>query len=338
MGLDPAATTLAEFFGEYRALVEDGLTSNAQQSYARAWSLRIEPSLGALPLSELRPLAIAKARATWSGAESTKGDALALLSRILGLAVMDGLLQANPCRSLPRARGKARESEWTSRALDDLQVRRMLALTSFHPSGQRALAGLAFTGLRLGELVGLRWEDLDERRGLLTVRRTFSPYGHGRLVERPTKSGKSRQVPIIEELAPWLDDARVLGFEHVFTGKLGGPFDSGNLSRALRWHTLRDQIATFADGIPLRFHDLRHTFLSRLARHGIAPAHIQKVAGHASITTTERYTHLSGTEAALAVRDAVNGGNREVTFRGGEHAATAGLTRQNPRNSGGLNR
>lgn len=336
MRLDPRTTTLAEFFSEYRALVEDGLTSNARQSYARAWKLRVEPTLGALPVTELRPLTIAKARALWSGTESTKGDAIALLSKLLGLAVMDGLLPANPCRSLPRTRGKAREAEWTSRALDDLQVRRMLALTSFHPFGQRALAGLAFTGLRLGELVGLRWEDLDEQRGLLTVRRTFSPDGHGRLVERATKSGKSRQVPIIEELTPWLDAARGLGHLHIFTGKLGGPFDSGNLARAVRWHAIRDQIATFADGTPLRFHDLRHTFLSRLARQGIAPAHIQKVAGHASITTTERYTHLSGTEAALAVREAVNGAIREVTLRGGESAANTGANAENPRKSGGL--
>ncbi|RZI94650.1 MAG: site-specific integrase, partial [Microbacterium sp.] len=208
--------------------------------------------------------------------------------------------------------------------------------TAFHPFGQRALAGLAFTGLRLGELVGLRWEDVDGQRGLLTVRRTFSPDGHGRLVERSTKSGKSRQVPIIEELMPWLDAARTTGHEHVFTGKLGGPFDSGNLARALRWHAIRDQIATFAEGPPLRFHDLRHTFLSRLARHGIAPAHIQRVAGHASITTTERYTHLSGTEAALTVRAAVIGANREVTFRGGESAANTGANAENPRKSGGL--
>jgi integrase len=334
--LDPTATTLAEFFSEFRALVEDGLTSNGRQAYARAWTLRVGPTLGSLPLVELRPLTIAKAKALWSGSESTKGDALALLSRILGLAVMDGLLPANPCRSLPRTRGKAHESEWTSRALDDLQVRRMLLLTSFHPFGQRALAGLAFTGLRLGELVGLRWEDLNEQQGYLTVRRTLSPDGHGRLEERPTKSGKSRQVPILEELSPWLDASRRLGREHIFTGKLGGPFDSTNLARAIRWRVIRDQIATFADGQPLRFHDLRHTFLSRLARQGIAPAHIQKVAGHASITTTERYTHISGTEAALAVRDAINGANREVTFRGGEHAARTGHTPQNPRESGGL--
>mgnify|MGYP001268919403 CR=1 FL=1 len=337
MTLDPRVTTLAEFFSEYRGLLYEGLTSNGRENYERAWKIRIEPSLGSLPLTELRPLVIAKARSEWSGSEMTKHQAVTFLSRILGLAAMDGLIAANPCRSLPRSRGKARESEWTSRALDDLQVRRMLALTAFHPCGQRALAGLAFTGLRLGELVGLRWEDVNEQRGLLTVRRTFSPDGHGRLVERATKSGKSRQVPIIEELAPWLDAARTTGHEHVFTGKLGGPFDSGNLARALRWHAIRDQIATFAEGPPLRFHDLRHTFLSRLARHGIAPAHIQKVAGHASITTTERYTHLSGTEAALAVRAAVIGANREVTFRGGESAAHTGTNAENPRKTGGFN-
>lgn len=336
MRLDPTVTTLAEFFSEFRALVEDGLTSNARQAYARAWTIRVEPTLGALPFSDLRTLTIAKAKALWSGSESTKGDAIALLSKILGLAVMDGLLPSNACRSLPHSRGKSREAEWTSRALDDLQVQRMLVLTSFHPFGQRALAGLAFTGLRLGELVGLRWDELNEHQHYFTVRRTFSPDGRGRLVERPTNSGRSRQVPILEELNPWLDDARGLGREHIFTGKLGGPFDSTNLARAVRWHAIRDQIATFADGQPLRFHDLRHTFLSRLARQGIAPAHIQKVAGHASITTTERYTHISGTEAALAVRDAINGANREVTSRGGESAAKTGLTRQNPRKSGGL--
>lgn len=330
MGLEPTAITLAEFFGKHRALVEEGLTSNARQSYARAWTLRLEPSLGALLLSEINALTIANARALWTGADSTKGDATALLSKVLGFAVMGGLLAANPCRSLPRTRGKSREADWSSRALDDLQVRRMLDLTAFHPSGQRALAGLAFTGLRLGELVGLRWEDLDESRGFLTVRRTFSPDGHGRLVERATKSGKARQVPILRQLEPWLDAGRNLGHAHVFTGKRGGPFDSGNLSRAVRWNELRDRIATFADGHPLRFHDLRHTFLSRLAREGNAPANIQKVAGHASITTTERYTHISGIEAALAIREVVDGRNRELTFRGGESAAEVGTYDKTP--------
>lgn len=327
MRLDPTVTTLADFAGEVSALVEDGLTSNAREAYRRAWRLRVGPALGALPLSEIRTLTIDRARVAWTGAASTKTDALAFLSRVLEYAVLDGLLPSNPCRSLPRSRGKAQEADWTARALDDLQVRRMLDLTAFHPFGQRALAGLAFTGLRLGELVGLHWADVDTANDLLTIRRTFSPDGNGRLVERATKSGKTRQVPILEELRPWLDSARDAGHTHVFTGVRGGPFDSGNLARAVRWHEIRDQIAKFPDGSGLRFHDLRHTYVSRLARIGVAPATIQRVVGHASITTTERYTHTSGTAAALAVRDAVNGANREVTIRGGEPAAKSGFTR-----------
>ena len=110
----------------------------------------------------------------------------------------------------------------------------------------------------------------------------------------------------------------------------------GDLSRAVHWPVIRDQIATFPDGMPLRFRDLRHTYVSRLARIGVAPSMIQRVVGHASITTTERYTHTSDTAAACAVRDAINGLNREVAIRGGESAACTGQTRENPRKSGGL--
>lgn len=322
-----AAVTLAEFYADYAPLLHEGLTSNAVAAYDRAWRLRLAPSLGGVPLSELRTLTIANARASWNCAPSTKVDAIALLSRLLNLAVMDGLIAANPCRSLPRVRGKAVEADLTSRALTDEQVRRMLALTAFHPFGQRALAGLAFTGLRLGELVGLRWEDVDLPQELITVRRTYSPDGHGRLKVRPTKSGRLRSVPLLEELRPWLAAAQQSGYEHVFTGTQGGPFDSGNLSRALRWRSIRDQIATFPDGTALRFHDLRHTFLSRLARLGVTPANLQKVAGHASITTTELYTRSSSRDAALAAGETVKRATREVTQEGGGATQKRGLIR-----------
>lgn len=312
--------TLAAFHAAYGELVRDGLTSNAAAAYDRAWRLRLQPTLGRYPLTDLRPLAIKTARASWTGSASTKQDALALLSRLLQLAVDDGLIPSNPCRSLGRARGKAFDADPVARALNDEQVARMLELTAFHPFGQRALAGLAFTGLRLGELVGLRWEDLDLVRGVLTVRRTFSPDGSGRMVERATKSGHQRFVPVLDELLPVLDAARTAGFDHIFTGVRGGPFDSGNLARAVRWFELRDHIAVFPGGRGLRFHDLRHTFLTRLTRLGIAPADIQRVAGHASITTTELYTRSSALDSALTVLERVNASNREVTPLGGEAA------------------
>ena len=327
MRLDPATTTLAEFFGEFGPLLYDGLVSNSESAYDRAWRLRIAPTLGGMALAELRPLVVMRARREWPGAESTKNDAWSLLSRLLDLAVLDELIPTNPCQSVPRSRRKAQEADPTSRALDDLQVQRMLDLTADTPFGQRSLAGLAFTGLRLGELVGLRWEDVDEGQSLITVRRTISPDGHGRLVERTPKSGRTRLVPILDELRPWLDGAHSTGYDRVFTGERGGAFDSGNLSRHVRWPIIRDQIATFPGGPPFHFHDLRHTFVSRLSRFGVAPASIQRVVGHASITTTERYTHTSATAAANEVREVLNGRNREVSNRGGESAAKSGFTR-----------
>ncbi|MEL0627643.1 tyrosine-type recombinase/integrase [Salinibacterium amurskyense] len=317
----PSTLTLSDFYAEYHSVVNEDLVSNAIAAYERAWRLRVKPSLGSLVLEQLTPLTISRARAAWSGSASTKQDALALLSRLLGLAVMEGLIASNPCKSLPRSRGKVNDADPVSRALSDVQVARMLTLADFHPFGQRSLAGLAFTGLRLGELVGLRWEDVDTGQGLITVRRTYSPNGHGKLEIRPTKSGHIRSVPILNELLPWLEQAQQAGFDHVFTGARGGPFDSGNLSRAVKWTKIRGQIATFADGRPLRFHDLRHTFLTRLVRAGNSPQNIQRVAGHASITTTELYTRSSSTEAALAVREKMTPSTREVTFRGGENAA-----------------
>lgn len=277
-----------------------------------------------------------RARAEWDVKESTKADALAVLSVTLDQAVMAGLLPSNPRRSLPKRRRKARATDPTGRALSNAQVARMLDLTAHRPFGQRSLAGPVLTGLRLGELVRLGWEDLDVAAGVITARRTVSSDGHGRFVERATKSGRIRRVPLGDDLLPWLDDARAAGHPHVFTGERGGAFDSGNLARHLNEPSIRDQIAQFPDGRPLRFHDFRHMCVSRLSRLGALPATIQKVVGHASDTTTERYTHSSGTEVARVALETLNLASREVASRGGEHAANSGYIRQNPRRTGGF--
>lgn len=306
--------TLAEFYPLVRATIEDGLTSNTIASYDRAWRLRIEPTLGHLPLDQVTPLVLANARASWSGSPSTRQDAFALASGIFEWAMRERHIRDNPARSVPRAKGKAKDADPVSRALSDAQTARMLDLTADTPHAQRNLAGLVFTGLRLGELVGLRWDDLDMSARTLTVRRTVSPDGSGRLTMRPTKSGRTREVPIIDDLVPWLQpvDAR---HDHVFTGEKGGAFDSTNLSRAARWKTIRDQIRTFPeDQEPLHFHDLRHTFLTRMSRLGALPQQLQSVAGHASVTTTELYARTSSHEAARAIG---NLANREVALPNG---------------------
>jgi len=226
----------------------------------------------------------------WQGKPSTRNAAKSMLSQLLDLAVLDQLLVTNPVKALPRHRGKSRQSDLTERALTRAQVVAMLDLTAWHPYGQRLLDALELTGARLGEVSALRAEHVDLENGLLPIRAARSPDDPGRVVERPTKNGHTRDVPIIEEFEPWLRAALATDFPYLFTGPQGGPFDSTNLSRALHWAKIRPLIVTYADGRPLRFHDLRHTFGVSPQRSGLAPG-VSAASHGACVDHDDRAVH-----------------------------------------------
>ncbi len=144
----------------------------------------------------------------------------------------------------------------------------------------------AFTGLRMGELLALRWRDVDFAGSTIRVRASYA----GAALTTP-KSGKVRAVPLAPDVASVL--AQLGRREHwvgdddlVFVGLAGGYLDGSALRRRFK--------AALADaGLrPLRFHDLRHTFGTRM----IAKADIRRVQewmGHADIQTTMRYLHYT---------------------------------------------
>jgi integrase len=147
----------------------------------------------------------------------------------------------------------------------------------------------AFTGLRRGELIALHWRDVDFTGSLLRVR---ASYAAGALTA--PKSGKVRSVPLAPDVAKAL--AQLSQRTHftgeddlVFVGEAGSYLDGSALRRryksALKKAGLRQ----------LRFHDLRHTFGTRM----IAKADIRRVQewmGHADIQTTMRYLHYAPRE------------------------------------------
>jgi integrase len=144
----------------------------------------------------------------------------------------------------------------------------------------------AFTGLRLGELLALTWRDVDFAGSVVRVRASYSA---GALTT--PKSGKVRAVPMAPDVASAL--ARLgrredwIGEDDlVFVGVAGGYLDSSSLRK-------RYGLALQAAGLrKLRFHDLRHTFGTRM----IAKADIRRVQewmGHADIQTTMRYLHYA---------------------------------------------
>jgi integrase len=141
-----------------------------------------------------------------------------------------------------------------------------------------------FTGLRRGQLLALRWRDVDFAGSLIRVRASYSA---GQLTS--PKSGKVRSVPMAPDVAAALArlgqrDRFATDDDLVFPGSEGEYLDGSALRR-------RYSAALQPAGLrPLRFHDLRHTFGTRM----IAKADIRRVQewmGHADVQTTMRYLH-----------------------------------------------
>jgi integrase len=146
------------------------------------------------------------------------------------------------------------------------------------------------TGLRKGELFGLRWPDVDLVRAQLTVR------GDG------AKSGQTRHVPLngeaLDVLTRWRAATDANGY--VFPGRDGNDDQMNDVKTA--WTPIL-KAAKIAD---FRFHDLRHTFASKLVMAGVDLNTVRELLGHSDIKMTLRYAHLAPEHKAAAVAKLVS--------------------------------
>jgi integrase len=144
----------------------------------------------------------------------------------------------------------------------------------------------AYTGLRLGELLALRWSDIDWTGSALTVSRAISA---GSVAT--TKSGKVRRVPLPDQALAALNDLSKRGdftapddfvVCNVVTGRI---LDGSALRRRYKYAQIEAGVHE------MRWHDLRHTYGSLLAASGEELVTIKAAMGHANISTTEVYLH-----------------------------------------------
>jgi integrase len=187
----------------------------------------------------------------------------------------------------------------TPGAIDVFSPEEVHALVRAAASEQDAAIFLtaAFTGLRQGELVALRWRDVDFAGSYMRV---TASYTNGEL--STPKSGKVRSVPMAPEVGEALArlgqrELFVGPDDLVFVGLVGGHLDASALLRRYR-------TALRAAGLrPLRFHDLRHTFGTRVIGHADI-RRVQEWMGHADVQTTMRYLHYAPRhdDAALVAR------------------------------------
>ena len=163
------------------------------------------------------------------------------------------------------------------------------------------VATVLYTGLRISEMLGLVWDDVDFAAGVIHVRAQLSRAHRGAPARRvATKTPASvRDIPLVPQLVRLLSAHRqrspsARGEEWVFATARGTPFGHRNVSRRCLGRAA--QLAGLNDDSwpPLRFHDLRHTFASHLIIDlGLDPAQVSRMLGHARITITlDIYTHV----------------------------------------------
>jgi integrase len=184
--------------------------------------------------------------------------------------------------ALAQALADGRHRDPSRPAVSDLEI--LTRLAEDHQDAEIVRVA-AYAGLRLGELLALRWRDVNFTDSVLTIVHAISA-GE----ECSTKSGKPRQVALADQPAAALK--RMSRREHftspgdlVFCNVLGRRLDDSALRR-------RYKRAQSAAGVrPLRFHDLRHTFGSLLAAKGVDLVTIKEAMGHSALSTTSRYLH-----------------------------------------------
>mgnify|MGYP001989545100 CR=1 FL=1 len=318
------ADTVGALWDRYRPVVFSKIAPGTQRAYHYAWRLRVAPSFGHRAISSISTLDVEEAFASWSGSESTRADALGALSALCRVAIKGGFIAANPCIGVDRRRAQA--PDVAGRALTLAEYSRLLEVLP--PSGpyRRFVLAMIYTGCRLGEVAGLRVSDIDWTSRTLRLTRTASPGVRGELVVGPTKGRRSRSVPVVAQLEPILREAAAGKGEHeyLFTGPRGGFINSKNLSRALDWHAIRDQVKTFAPGEPpLHWHDLRHTAAVFLFDAGLPAPDVQAILGHSSLLVTQLYADTRRLAAQRGVEPLSRffGSQSRGQLEGGESAA-----------------
>ncbi len=259
--------------------------------YDRMVRVHIKRHVGGVRLASLSPLHVQGLhRALGEAGASPRcvQQAHTVLHVALSDAVRLGLIARNVCDAVSRPRAPRHEIVH----LDQDQVRRLFEAAQ----GDRfeALYVLAVTsGMRLGELLGLAWRDVDLESRTVEVRRSLSEHGSDLWLEEP-KTAKSRRridLPRIAVAALRKHRARLGAVPHgerlVFTDSCGGPVRRSNLERRSFKPLLRR-----AELPNVTFHALRHTAATLMLRAGIHPKVVQERLGHSQIALTlDTYSH-----------------------------------------------
>jgi integrase len=309
--VDPTRTTTREWLVSWLAAVRDEVSPKTHERYSQIVNYSLAPALGNLPLTKLAPVHIQEAYSRWTseGRHDGKPGGLSAQTRrhihrvlhaALSRAVEQQLIARNPCEAFRRRLPKVERHEM--KTLTTKQGAQLLAAIRHHRVYWPVLIALA-TGARRGEILALRWRNVDLDRGTARVVESLEQTKAGIRFKAP-KTDRARVVTLpefaIEELRRLKRDqaerllalgVRQSGDTLVCAREDGEPMLPTSLTHEFA------KVAGRVDGVPrVRFHDLRHSHATQLLLAGVHPKVAQERLGHASITTTlDLYTHVTAT-------------------------------------------
>jgi integrase len=248
------------------------------------------------PLGEPARVVSRKRRGEGNGRRRRKGEGLGVgtiraicqtASRVLEFATQMGWRGG---AKVPLSKVAVPDSEWLS--VDELESLLEIA-------GEHRIAYMlgARAGLRRGEIVELRWKDVDLANARLRVSRAYKRLDNLEWTVGPTKGGRARTVPIPQDLVHALAEIAGSPNDLVARTAKGERIEPWRLSESAR----QDAAKAGIDRPGIGAHTLRHTYCSHLAQGGASTRAIQMLAGHASLRTTERYMHLSPSHIEQAI-------------------------------------
>jgi integrase len=304
----PANRAIPTFDEFWPRFLDHGIGEGEKPSSTNAkrgiFRVHLSPAFGSLPLDAITDERLSAFR---SGlvkrdlAEKTRNNILSPLGACLKLAVKWRVIAAMPCIvEIPAVHSERPEfydfDDYSRLCEGALKV----------GTREHALVRLGGdAGLRRGEMIALRWTDVDFRRRQLRVeqaawqrsRRQVRETGEPEWMIGTPKGGRGRVIPMTDALHEALQAHRRIGVEYVLA-QGGGSIAPGHLLRDwLEAAQRRAGMLTLG-----ALHKLRHTFCSHLAMHGAPPKAIQELAGHTDLSQTMRYMHLSPSALDDAIR------------------------------------
>jgi len=310
---EPTKMTVAEWLDRWVSWLGDSgqRKPGTISRYTGIVNQHFKPHLGRIPLQALNPAHLQDYYHDVDVSPGVKALHHTLLHFALRWAVQMGFLTSNPADRVPDRPRKPKHNDEVPKALSAEEARRLLAAAREQGLQVETLLTLALeTGMRLGELLGLAWREVDLDKGVLRVSCTLKNAKPPPLFGTP-KNGKARTVRITPETARLLRRHRAAqaelklanrdvyrDWDLVFAKGPGEVFhprhrlgDAMPLRQARKQY-LRPAIAK-AGVKSVNFHGLRHTAATLMLQAGVSPHVVQRILGHQSLAMTMNiYAHV----------------------------------------------